>query len=152
MRKAVQLKKVPYHPEKYEMGIFEYDYSAKRFAEFAGFFDDFDKKRYVGENSHKDFIRLYLVFDDTQDGVWELKQMPLMYVKNKLGTYGLDDFYTTEVTAQQISDILSSGGKCEVEMEMVSTAKEVETVTGKMLMPKIQPKMKDGKVIINILA
>jgi hypothetical protein len=82
------------------------------------------------------------------------EEIALVYVKNKLGTRGLDDFYVTDITADQINDILNDG-KCEIEWEYKEEedAPEMDYANeGKSyILPEInRPKLKDGKVIIHI--
>jgi len=62
--KQVQLVLAPYRPDKYQMGLLEYDYWKKRVDIFLGFLDEHDKKRYIGENNNKSIVKPYLISPD----------------------------------------------------------------------------------------
>lgn len=92
--KQVQLVLSPYKPEKYHMGLLEYDYWRKRVDIFLGFLDEGDKKRYIGEQSNKSIVKPYLVSpDDKTEKGDSFYHIHTMQVLKSNGSHGQDEIF-----------------------------------------------------------
>jgi hypothetical protein len=80
--KQVQLVLEAYTPEKYEMGLLEYNYWTKKINVFMGFLDDNDKKLYVGEFPNRSIVKPCLISPDDKfeegDKIYHIRTMHIL--------------------------------------------------------------------------
>lgn len=74
------------------------------------------------------------------------------YVKNKLSTHGNNNFYTTQMTSDELDDIIEAGGDCEIEHEIIPfnctcTSMFAAENCDNDECGIITPKLKNGKII-----
>ena len=183
--KQVQLVLEAYTPEKYEMGLLEYDYWRKKIDVFMGFLDENDKKLYVGEFPNRSIVKPCLISHDDKfeigDKIYHALTMRVLQYDGFLppSPYPADAIHEPEYTHQRdykkvivmpdeigwfvkdnlrdsrtdkqveyLQAILDNERKCWLDMEIINSDKETNTVFGKILLPIVQPKRIDGKVII----